>query len=148
MENINENQEVIAKGSLKVTVTDVAFTSKTLSLKWPLTGIREYGFHSTERDLFLFEAGRRCEQNEGLYAFRCRRPQAVYDEFERTIDEALAKRAGKPVPKRSRKKRGEREKRESVNYVSVNFHGGDGSKTKLRSVEDSVSAVNVWCSGL
>ena len=91
VENINEKREVIAKGSLKISVTDVVFSSKTLSLQWPLNGIREYGFHDTEQDLFLFEAGRRCPNGEGLYAFRCRHPQAIYTEFDKAIEKALAK---------------------------------------------------------
>ena len=38
VENFNEKREVIAKGSLKISVIDVVFSSTSLYLQWPLNG--------------------------------------------------------------------------------------------------------------
>jgi fibroblast growth factor receptor substrate 2 len=52
------------------------------SIAWPLRGLRRYGF---DADLFSFESGRRCPTGPGIYAFRCRRAEALFNLLQNSI---------------------------------------------------------------
>jgi fibroblast growth factor receptor substrate 2 len=52
------------------------------SVAWPLRGLRRYGF---DADLFSFESGRRCPTGPGIYAFRCRRAEALFNLLQNSI---------------------------------------------------------------
>ncbi len=49
---------------------------------WPIQCLRRYGW---DRELFTFEAGRRCTTGEGIYAFRCRRAESLFQTLQSYI---------------------------------------------------------------
>lgn len=49
---------------------------------WPIKCLRRYGY---DADLFTFEAGRRCTTGEGIYAFRCRRAESLFQTLQSYI---------------------------------------------------------------
>ena len=51
---------------------------------WPLKYLRKYG---CDRDIFSFEAGRKCPGGEGLYAFSTKKASQLYDMVARNISE-------------------------------------------------------------
>lgn len=62
-------------------------TQKNLSnaweqFKWPLNGIRRYGYY---KDIFLFESGRKCPHGEGLYAFKCSKAKYLNEALHKAI---------------------------------------------------------------
>ncbi len=62
-------------------------TQKNLSnaweqFKWPLNGIRRYGYY---KDIFLFESGRKCPHGEGLYAFKCTKAKYLNEALHKAI---------------------------------------------------------------
>uniref|UniRef100_K1QEK2 Docking protein 3 n=1 Tax=Magallana gigas TaxID=29159 RepID=K1QEK2_MAGGI len=59
------------------------FNRQEIKIKWPLKYIRRYGFHT--RNLFMLEAGRRCETGEGCFNFFIDRNQK---ELKMAIDNA------------------------------------------------------------
>ncbi len=50
--------------------------------KWPLNGIRRYGYY---KDIFLFESGRKCPHGEGLYAFKCSKAKYLNEALHKAI---------------------------------------------------------------
>lgn len=59
------------------------FKGQEIMIRWPLKFIRRYGFHT--RNLFMLEAGRRCETGEGCFNFFIDRNQK---ELKMAIDNA------------------------------------------------------------
>ena len=51
---------------------------------WPLKYLRKYG---CDRDIFSFEAGRKCPGGEGLYAFSTKKASQLFDMVARNISE-------------------------------------------------------------
>ena len=51
---------------------------------WPLKYLRKYG---CDRDIFSFEAGRKCPGGEGLYAFSTKKASQLFDIVARNISE-------------------------------------------------------------
>lgn len=49
---------------------------------WPIKCLRRYGY---DADLFTFEAGRRCMTGEGIYAFRCRQAESLFQTLQSYI---------------------------------------------------------------
>lgn len=56
-------------------------------IRWPVRCLRRYGF---EQDLFSFESGRRCPTGPGIYAFRCRRAETLFNMLQECIQMAGA----------------------------------------------------------
>ncbi|XP_059618577.1 fibroblast growth factor receptor substrate 3 [Phlebotomus argentipes] len=50
---------------------------------WPLRCLRRYGY---DGDVFCFEAGRRCLTGEGIYSFRCRRAEHLFNLLQAHIE--------------------------------------------------------------
>uniref|UniRef100_A0A6B2ECG7 Putative fibroblast growth factor receptor substrate 3 n=1 Tax=Phlebotomus kandelakii TaxID=1109342 RepID=A0A6B2ECG7_9DIPT len=50
---------------------------------WPLRCLRRYGY---DGDVFSFEAGRRCLTGEGIYSFRCRRAEHLFNLLQAHIE--------------------------------------------------------------
>ncbi|KFB46608.1 hypothetical protein ZHAS_00014649 [Anopheles sinensis] len=74
--NIDNDGTELWSGKLEVTRLELTLFRKGKEpTKWPLKCLRRYGYNV---DQFSFEAGRRCTTGEGIYAFRCRRAEALF----------------------------------------------------------------------
>uniref|UniRef100_A0A182QND0 IRS-type PTB domain-containing protein n=1 Tax=Anopheles farauti TaxID=69004 RepID=A0A182QND0_9DIPT len=74
--NVDNDGTELWSGKLEVTRVELTLYRKgRVPTKWPLKCLRRYGYNV---DQFSFEAGRRCETGEGIYAFRCRRAEALF----------------------------------------------------------------------
>uniref|UniRef100_A0AAG5CVS8 IRS-type PTB domain-containing protein n=1 Tax=Anopheles atroparvus TaxID=41427 RepID=A0AAG5CVS8_ANOAO len=74
--NIDNDGTELWSGKLEVTRLELTLYRKGKEpTKWPLKCLRRYGYNV---DQFSFEAGRRCTTGEGIYAFRCRRAEALF----------------------------------------------------------------------
>lgn len=54
-------------------------------IHWPLRCLRRYGF---DAELFSFESGRRCPTGSGIYAFKCRHAEALFNLVQESIQRA------------------------------------------------------------
>lgn len=52
-------------------------------LSWPLGSLRRYGF---DANYFTFESGRRCETGEGIFSFKCRRSDVLFNTLQSYIN--------------------------------------------------------------
>uniref|UniRef100_A0A182NAU6 IRS-type PTB domain-containing protein n=1 Tax=Anopheles dirus TaxID=7168 RepID=A0A182NAU6_9DIPT len=74
--NVDNDGTELWSGKLEVTRVELTLYRKGKEpTKWPLKCLRRYGYNV---DQFSFEAGRRCATGEGIYAFRCRRAEALF----------------------------------------------------------------------
>uniref|UniRef100_A0A2M4BET9 Putative fibroblast growth factor receptor substrate 2 phosphotyrosine-binding domain protein n=1 Tax=Anopheles marajoara TaxID=58244 RepID=A0A2M4BET9_9DIPT len=74
--NLDDDGTERWSGQLEVSRTELTLYRKGKDpTTWPLKCLRRYGFNV---DQFSFEAGRRCATGEGIYAFRCRRAEALF----------------------------------------------------------------------
>lgn len=81
--NIDDNGVPLWNGQLGVSRTEITLYRKGLSpTRWPLRCLRRYGM---DTDLFSFEVGRRCVTGEGIYAFRCRRAESLFQTLQNYI---------------------------------------------------------------
>lgn len=68
---------------LEVTCQDLILHQNGEELiRWPLWCLRHYG---CDRDLLIFESGRRCPTGPGTFAFRCRRAEALFDLLHQSV---------------------------------------------------------------
>lgn len=54
-------------------------------IHWPLRCLRRYGF---DAELFSFESGRRCPTGPGIYAFKCRHAEDMFNMVQESIQRA------------------------------------------------------------
>lgn len=81
--NINNEDTVLWVGQLEISRTELTLYRKGKKpTQWPLQCLRRYG---CDADIFSFEAGRRCDTGPGIYAFRCRRAEALFDMLKNYI---------------------------------------------------------------
>ncbi|UYV67473.1 FRS2 [Cordylochernes scorpioides] len=82
--NVNEEGRTVSSGWLQVTPTELIFQrrGKSSPVYWPLRSLRRYGFDSM---LFSFECGRRCPTGPGIYAFRCRKAEDLFNVLQAAI---------------------------------------------------------------
>jgi len=81
--NVDNNGEDRNPGYIEITTDSLVLHQRDKeSVAWPLHGLRRYGF---DADLFSFESGRRCPTGPGIYAFRCRRAEALFDLLQSSI---------------------------------------------------------------
>lgn len=81
--NIDDNGVPLWSGQLAITRTEITLYRKGLDpTRWPLKCLRRYGY---DTDLFSFEVGRRCATGEGIYAFRCRRAEILFQTLQNYI---------------------------------------------------------------
>lgn len=74
---LNSRGEESCSGQLEVTFQDLILTQKGKDqVQWPLWSLRRYG---CDKDLFLFESGRRCPTGPGRFAFRCQQAEALFN---------------------------------------------------------------------
>lgn len=81
--NVNDLGEEISPGKIEVTENDLIFYQKGKEpIRWPLRCLRRYGF---DDELFSFESGRRCPTGSGIYAFKCRRAEELFNLVQEAI---------------------------------------------------------------
>ena len=67
----------LSPGQLEITETDLVLHQKGKQpIKWPLKYLKRYG---AEAGLFSFEAGRKNPTGPGIYAFKCRRAENLFN---------------------------------------------------------------------
>ncbi|CAG9817400.1 unnamed protein product [Phaedon cochleariae] len=75
--NVNDQGRPISPGKLQVTETELVFYQRGKKpTKWPLRSLRKYGFDTA---VFSFECGRRCPTGHGIYAFKCKKAEHLFN---------------------------------------------------------------------
>ena len=84
--NIHDDNRRFPKGIIEVTAIDLKYKDAKSGDEWvwPLKYLRKYG---CDRDIFSFEAGRKCPGGEGLYAFSTKKASQLFDMVARNISE-------------------------------------------------------------
>ncbi|XP_014300395.1 fibroblast growth factor receptor substrate 2 isoform X2 [Microplitis demolitor] len=81
--NVDDLGNLITPGRLEVTETDIVLYQRGRQpVKWPLRCLRRYGYDS---EIFSFESGRRCSTGPGIYAFKCRRADQLFNLVQTNI---------------------------------------------------------------
>ncbi|XP_055295941.1 fibroblast growth factor receptor substrate 2 [Sitodiplosis mosellana] len=81
--NIDDNGVSLWNGQLGLSRTEITLYRKNLEpTRWPLKCLRRYGY---DTELFSFEVGRRCATGEGIYAFKCRRAETLFQTLQTYI---------------------------------------------------------------
>lgn len=76
--NVDDDGNFISPGRLEVTEVDIILYQRGKQpIKWPLRCLRRYGYDL--EGLFSFESGRRCSTGPGIYAFKCRRAEELFN---------------------------------------------------------------------
>lgn len=77
VKNINEQGEVIWRGLIEVSRAELVLHQKIGDpVRWPLKSLRRYGF---DKGLFSFESGRSCATGPGIYAFKCKNAEQLFN---------------------------------------------------------------------
>jgi len=75
--NVDDMGTKLSSGQLEITDSDLILYQKGKQpIKWPLKYLKRYGF---EAGLFSFEAGRKTPTGPGVYAFKCRRAEKLFN---------------------------------------------------------------------
>lgn len=81
--NVDEMGHLISPGQLELTDVElILYQRGKQPTRWPLRCLRKYGFDS---EIFSFECGRRCPTGAGIYAFRCRRAELLFNMLQQNI---------------------------------------------------------------
>lgn len=81
--NVNDQGIPISPGKLEVTETELVFYQRGKKpTKWPLRSLRKYGF---DTEVFSFECGRRCPTGHGIYAFKCKKAEQLFNVVQQYI---------------------------------------------------------------
>ncbi|XP_018322022.1 uncharacterized protein LOC108734826 [Agrilus planipennis] len=81
--NVDEMGHLVSPGQLELTETELILYQRGKSAThWPLRSLRKYGFDS---EIFSFECGRRCPTGAGIYAFRCRKAEQLFNLLQQNI---------------------------------------------------------------
>ncbi len=81
--NVDEQWTELSSGKIEITDTNLILYQKGKEpIHWPLRSLRRYGF---DAELFSFESGRRCPTGPGIYAFKCRRADALFNLLQESI---------------------------------------------------------------
>lgn len=81
--NVNDQGRPISPGKLEVTETELVFYQRGKKpTKWPLRSLRKYGF---DIEVFSFECGRRCPTGHGIYAFKCKKAEQLFNVVQQYI---------------------------------------------------------------
>ena len=75
--NVDDDGNFVSPGRLEVTEVDIILYQRGKQHKWPLRCLRRYGYDL--EGLFSFESGRRCSTGPGIYAFKCRRAEELFN---------------------------------------------------------------------
>ncbi|XP_013789743.1 uncharacterized protein LOC106473607 [Limulus polyphemus] len=81
--NVDDRGNHLASGKIELTQSELILHQKgKLPIRWPLRSLRKYGF---DVELFSFECGRRCPTGPGIYAFRCRHAEVLFNLLQESI---------------------------------------------------------------
>lgn len=81
--NVDDLGNLIAPGQLEITDLDIILYQRGKhSVRWPLRCLRRYGY---DAEIFSFESGRRCSTGPGIYAFKCRRAEQLFNLVQTNI---------------------------------------------------------------
>lgn len=81
--NVDEMGHFVSPGQLEVTETELILHQRGKPpTRWPVRCLRKYGFDS---EIFSFESGRRCPTGAGIYAFRCRKAEQLFNTLQQNI---------------------------------------------------------------
>ncbi|XP_069839819.1 fibroblast growth factor receptor substrate 2-like [Dendropsophus ebraccatus] len=81
--NVNDNGKNVCPGIMELTETSLIFHVKRGGfVKWPYISLVKYGYDS---DLFSFVCGRRCQTGEGIFGFRCKRAEELFNLLQRCM---------------------------------------------------------------
>ncbi|XP_072045606.1 uncharacterized protein [Amphiura filiformis] len=77
VKNIDDSGTEVGRGLIEVNKNDLVFYQRGHDpIRWPLMSLRRYGF---DTQLFSFESGRRCATGPGLYAFKCKKGEHLFN---------------------------------------------------------------------
>ncbi|KAL7639382.1 UNVERIFIED_CONTAM: hypothetical protein RMT77_009883 [Armadillidium vulgare] len=78
--NVHERGQRPRTSRLEVTDTHLILHQRGRApIRWPLRCLRRYGFDAEQ---FSFESGRRCPTGPGIYYFKCRRAEALFNTLQ------------------------------------------------------------------
>ncbi|XP_013774051.1 uncharacterized protein LOC106459027 [Limulus polyphemus] len=81
--NVDDRGNHLNAGKIEVTESDLILHQHGKGIiRWPLRSLRRYGF---DAELFSFECGRRCPTGPGIYAFKCRRAELLFNVLQEFI---------------------------------------------------------------
>ena len=84
--NVDKEGAYRNPGQIEITDIELVFHHKNKDpVRWPLRYLRRYGFDS---EIFSFESGRRCPTGAGIYAFKCRRAESLFNLLQECIQRA------------------------------------------------------------
>lgn len=98
--NVDEVGHRFSPAKLEVTESDLVLHQRgKAAIRWPLRCLRRYGF---DAELFSFESGRRCPTGPGIYAFKCRRAEALFNmlqlQIQNITEDAASRELGTALP--------------------------------------------------
>lgn len=86
--NIDDQGKYIKSCHIQVTDTELVLLQRSEPpIVWPLKSLRRYGFDS---HLFSFECGRRCATGPGIYAFKCRKAESLFNALQECLQASQA----------------------------------------------------------
>ena len=75
--NVDDAGHELNPGKLEIGDKDLILYQKGKRVvHWPLRCLRRYGF---DAEIFSFESGRRCLTGPGIFAFKCRRSEVLFN---------------------------------------------------------------------
>ncbi|PRD35193.1 UNVERIFIED_CONTAM: Fibroblast growth factor receptor substrate 2 [Trichonephila clavipes] len=81
--NIDEDGHYIKSCHIQVTETDLVLHQRgEPPIIWPLQSLRRYGF---DTELFSFECGRHCTTGPGIYAFKCKQAESLFNALQECL---------------------------------------------------------------
>ncbi|XP_015914968.1 uncharacterized protein [Parasteatoda tepidariorum] len=81
--NIDEDGHYIKSCHIQVSETELILHQRgEQPLVWPLQSLRRYGF---DTELFSFECGHRCATGPGIYAFKCKQAEALFNALQECL---------------------------------------------------------------
>lgn len=84
--NIDDLGRFLWVGKIEISRTELILLRQDRNpTRWPLKSLRRYGY---DADLFSFEAGRRCDTGEGIYAFRCSTAESLFRLLQLNIQQS------------------------------------------------------------
>jgi len=86
--NVDDMGLKLSAGQLEITETELVLHQRGRQpARWPLRYLKRYGF---EAGLFSFEAGRKTPTGPGVYAFKCRRAENLFNLLQVRVREQPA----------------------------------------------------------
>ncbi|KAK2147868.1 hypothetical protein LSH36_533g01047 [Paralvinella palmiformis] len=81
--NVDDHGQERNPGRIEITESELIWYQRNKEpIRWPLNSLRRYGF---DAELFSFECGRRCPTGPGIYAFKCRQAEALFNLLQESV---------------------------------------------------------------